>query len=66
MKHREIIRTKLERLESNLTKMDFIMKRGGNIDDFLELNNNMKQLVEDLKAYIEQEPRTGHELNPTI
>jgi len=66
MKHREIIRTKLERLESNLTKMDFIMKRGGNIDDFLELNNNMKQLVEDIKAYIEQEPRTGHELNPTI
>lgn len=63
MVNREIIRRKLEKLESNLTKTDFILKRSGNLDDFLQVTNEMKELVKELKAYIEYEPRSTNEMN---
>jgi hypothetical protein len=53
MVNREIIRRKLEKLEGNLTKADFILKRSGNLDDFLQVTSEMKELVKELKAYIE-------------
>lgn len=66
MRSREIVRTKLERLESGLTKLDFVLKRGGDVSEFLEVTEQMKQLVEEIKSYIEHEPRTGNELNTSI
>ena len=66
MVNREIIRRKLEKLEGNLTKTDFILKRGGNLDEFLQVTNEMKELVKELKAYIEYEPRSANEMNPNI
>ena len=66
MVNREIIRRKLEKLESNLTKADFILKRSGNLDDFLQVTSEMKELVKELKAYIEYEPRSANEMNPNI
>lgn len=63
MVNREIIRRKLEKLESNLGKLDFLVKRGGNIEDFLHTTDEMKLLVEELKAYIEYEPRSANEIN---
>ena len=63
MVNREIIRRKLEKLEGNLIKTDFILKRSGNLDDFLQVTNEMKELVKELKAYIEYEPRSANEMN---
>lgn len=63
MVNREIIRRKLEKLESNLGKLDFLVKRGGSIEDFLHTTDEMKSLVEELKAYIEYEPRSANEIN---
>lgn len=66
MVNREIIRRKLEKLEGNLTKTDFILKRNGNLDEFLQVTNEMRELVKELKAYIEYEPRSANEMNPNI
>jgi len=66
MRSREIVRAKLEKLESGLTKLDFVLKRGGDVSEFLEVTEHMKQLVEEIKSYIEYEPRTGNELNTSI
>ena len=66
MRSREIVRAKLEKLESGLTKLDFVLKRGGDVNEFLETTEYMKQLVEEIKLYIEYEPRTGNELNTSI
>jgi hypothetical protein len=66
MRSREIVRSKLERLESNLSKLDFILKRNGNINEYLEVTEYMKQLIDELKSYVEYEPRTGEELNTSI
>ena len=37
MRHRETIRRKLEQIDSNMANMDLLVKRGGNVDSFLEL-----------------------------
>jgi hypothetical protein len=66
MRSREIVRAKLEKLESGLTKLDFVLKRGGDVSEFLEVTESMKQLVDEIKSYIEYEPRTGNELNTSI
>ena len=66
MRSREIVRSKLEKLESNLSKLDFILKRNGGINEYLEVTEYMRQLIDELKSYIEYEPRTGEELNTSI
>ena len=66
MVNREIIRRKMEKLESNLTRLDFIFKRSGDLDEYLAVTAEMKQLVDEVKSYIEYEPRTGNELNTSI
>jgi hypothetical protein len=66
MLNREIIRRKLEKIESNLTKIDFILKRSGNLEEFLQATSELKNLVSEVKGYIEHEPRTGNEINTSI
>lgn len=66
MVNREIIRRKLEKLESNLSKLDFLVKRKGSIEDFLHTTDEMKILVEEIKAFIEYEPRSANEINSSI
>ena len=56
----------MEKLESNLTRLDFIFKRSGDLDEYLAVTAEMKQLVDEVKSYIEYEPRTGNELNTSI
>jgi len=66
MINRETIRYKLERMESNLTKLDFILKRQGSVDEFLNTTKELKELVVQVKAYIELEPRSSNEINTSI
>lgn len=66
MVNREIIRRKLEKIESNLTKVDFILKRTGNLEDFLNVTAEMKELVKEIKSFIEYEPRSANEINTSL
>lgn len=66
MLNREIIRRKLEKLESNLTKQQFILRRQGTLEEYTQVHNDMKELVNEIKGYIEHEPRTGNEINTSI
>ena len=63
MLNREIIRCKLEKIESNLTKLQFILRRQGSLDEYVQVQNEMKELVSEVKGYIEHEPRSANELN---
>jgi 5-bromo-4-chloroindolyl phosphate hydrolysis protein len=63
MLNREIIRRKLEKIESNLTKLQFILRRQGSLDEYVQVQNEMKELVSEVKGYIEHEPRSANELN---
>jgi hypothetical protein len=66
MLNREIIRRKLEKLESNLTKQQFVLRKQGTMDEYVQIHNDMKELVSEIKGYIEHEPRTGNEINTSI
>jgi hypothetical protein len=63
MVNREIIRRKLEKVESGLTKLDFLIKRGGDYEMFLQTTGELKELVDEIKSFIEHEPRSANELN---
>jgi|LakMenEpi03Aug12_release.lakeMendotaPanAssembly.Ray.scaffolds.fasta_scaffold93004_4 hypothetical protein len=63
MRHRETIRRKLEQIDSNMANMDLLVKRGGNVDSFLELISKTRDIVEETKSFIELEPTTPDEIN---
>jgi len=63
MRHRETIRRKLEQIDSNMANMDLLVKRGGNVDSFLELISRTRDIVEETKSFIELEPTTPDEIN---
>jgi hypothetical protein len=63
MVNREIIRRKLEKVESGLGKLDFLVKRGGDGELFLQTTTELKELVDEIKAFIEYEPRSANEIN---
>jgi heme-degrading monooxygenase HmoA len=66
MLNREIIRYKLERLESSLTKQQFILKRQGSLEEYIQIHNDMRELISEIKGYIEHEPRSAKEINTSI
>ena len=63
MVNREIIRRKLEKVESGLGKLDFLVKRGGDSEMYLQTTTELKELVDEIKSFIEYEPRSANELN---
>ncbi len=63
MQYRETINRKLEAIEGNQRKMEFILKRGGNTIEFSQLIESTKELISEVKSYIERENLSGHELN---
>jgi hypothetical protein len=63
MQYRETINRKLEAIEGNQRKMEFILKRGGNAIEFSQLIESTKELISEVKSYIERENLSGHELN---
>jgi hypothetical protein len=63
MQHREIITRKLEQIEGNLSNMDYLLARGGNANQFADLANNIKEIIQDVKDYIDREPRSPGEFN---
>jgi hypothetical protein len=63
MVNREIIRRKLEKVESGLGKLDFLVKRGGDSEMYLQTTAELKELIDEIKSFIEYEPRSANELN---
>jgi hypothetical protein len=64
MKNREIIMRRLEHIESNMTKLDFILKRQGSREEFETIIFDTKEYINDAKAFVQQEPLSQGEINP--
>jgi protein-arginine kinase activator protein McsA len=63
MKNREIIMRRLETIESNMSKLDFILKRQGSREEFEEVIANIRDKVNEAKAFVQQEPLSPGEIN---
>jgi hypothetical protein len=63
MKNREIIMRRLEHIESNMTKLDFILKRQGSREEFETVIFDTKEYINDAKAFVQQEPLSPGEIN---
>jgi hypothetical protein len=64
MKNREIIMRRLETIESNMSKLDFILKRQGSREEFENVIADIRDKVSETKAFIQQEPLSQGEINP--
>ena len=63
MRNREIFNRKLENLESNLTKMSYLLRRPGTKDEYDDMITSCRDLIEQMKSYINMEPVTPNEIN---
>ena len=62
MYFREHVVKKLEHLEAKLKHIEFHASRG-NGEEIIKAKEQCEELVEDLKATVEREPRTSNEEN---
>ena len=62
MKNRDIVLRKIDSIDSNMNKLNFILNRGDR-DASYEIVESVRDLVSQLKTYIESEPIIGKELN---
>ena len=63
MRNRDLITRKLEQIDSNLTGIEFQIKRQGLVEDLFLLTKKSKELVEQLLSTISQEPLSPNEYN---
>ena len=63
MQHREIITRKLEKVEGNISKLESLLSRGGNANDFMIILSQTRETIQDVKDYVQREPRTSGEFN---
>jgi hypothetical protein len=63
MKNREIIMRRLETIESNMSKLDFILKRQGSREEFEYVIADIRDKVNEAKAFVQQEPLSPGEVN---
>jgi hypothetical protein len=62
MKNRDIVLRKIDSIDSNMNKLNFTLNRGDR-DASYEIVESVRDLVSQLKTYIESEPIIGKELN---
>ena len=62
MKNRDIVLRKIDSIDSNMNKLNFTLNRGDR-DASYEIVESVRDLVSQLKIYIESEPIIGKELN---
>jgi len=63
MRNREAILRKLDGIESNMNKLNFTLNRGDRETSY-EIVEKVREVISQLKIYIESEPISGNELNP--
>ncbi len=54
---------RLEHIESNMSKLDFVLKRQGTREEFENIILDTKDAVNDAKAFVQQEPQSPNEIN---
>jgi len=64
MKNREIIMRRLERAESNMEKLNFLLSRQGTREQFNEVIQETREVIQDAKSFVQQEPMSQGEVNP--
>jgi septation ring formation regulator EzrA len=62
MKHREPVLKKLDSIDSNLNKLNLTLNQG-NREAAREIIESLREQVDQIKLYIENEPIMGNELN---
>lgn len=63
MRNRELLVRKLEKLDGLMTSLQHIVKTQQPIGEYLSKIETSMGLIEELKAYIESEPRSPGEIN---
>ena len=63
MRNRELFLNKLDALESNMNKLQFMVNRQSPIEDFLSTVENSRDILEQLKSFIAQQPFSPEEIN---
>ena len=56
MKNRDSVLHQLNKLESGTQKLNFILKQQQPIEDYLKVLDEMREIIEQTRLYIESEP----------
>jgi hypothetical protein len=64
MRNRELVLSKLDTLESNMNKLQFMVNRQSPTEDFLSTIEHSRDILEQLKSFIAQQPFSPDEMNP--
>ena len=65
MRNRELVLNKLDTVESNMNKLQFMVNRQMPVEDFLQTIEETRNILEQLKSFIHQQPFSPEEINPT-
>jgi hypothetical protein len=65
MRNRELVLNKLDTLESNMNKLQFMVNRQSPVEDFLSTIETSRDILEQLKSFVHQQPFSPEEINPT-
>jgi uncharacterized protein YqcC (DUF446 family) len=63
MRNRELVLSKLDTLESNMNKLQFMVNRQSPTEDFLSTVEHSRDILEQLKSFIAQQPFSPDEMN---
>jgi len=66
MRNRELFLNKLDTLESNMNKLQFMVNRQSPVEDFLQTVETSRDIIEQLKSFIAQQPFSPEEINNVI
>jgi hypothetical protein len=54
---------RLERVEGDIEKLHFFLKRGGSIEQVEEVLLDARECIQDAKSFVQQEPLSPGEVN---
>jgi hypothetical protein len=63
MKNRDTVLKKLDSIEAGLNTLRFMVQRQEPVEDFIARIEQTREVVDQIKGYIENEPIAGTELN---
>lgn len=62
MKNRNIIMRRLEKAEGNISKLFLVLQRAGSREEFEAILKDTQEVIQDAKAFVQQEPMGSYEL----